>query len=175
MSGMAQIEVSLATFKAIEAARLSFGESHDEIVRRVLASPKSNTRALVNEAVRNRPPLTRRRGHVSVDLFGRIVPVANLKGAYIAILSALIRHKPSLFEHMESEGRTRRRWIARAAEGLYGDSPHLARDHAHQILPGWYLDTNLSRVQIDQRLAVACKVAGYRFGDDMRIIEGAVA
>jgi hypothetical protein len=175
MSGMAQIEVSLATFKAIEAARLSFNESHDEIMRRVLATPKSRTRELINDALRSRPPMTRRRGNISVDLFGRNLPVANLKAAYIAILTALVRHKPSLFEHLESEGRTRRRWISRTAEGLYADSPHLARDHAHTILPGWFLDTNLSRAQIDQRLESACKIAGYRYRQDMQIIEGAVA
>ena len=170
MSATAQIEVSLATFKAIEAARLSFGESHDEIVQRVLAAPRAQ-RAIA----RDTPPSTRRRGNVSVELFGRAQPVANLKAAYIAALTALLRHKPSLFEHLAQEGRTRRRWIARSADGLYADSPHLARDHAHEILPGWFLDTNLSRAQIDQRLAIACKIAGYRYGDDARIVDGAVA
>ena len=170
MSATAQIEVSLDTFKAIEAARLSFGESHDEIVRRVLASPRA-----ARIATRTAAPATRRRGNVSVELFGRAQPAANLKAAYIAALTALVRHKPSLFEHLAQEGRTRRRWIARSAEGLYADSPHLADNHAHQILPGWFLDTNLSRAQIDQRLAIACKNAGYRYGEDARIIEGAVA
>lgn len=175
MSGTAQIEVSLATFKAIEAARLSFSESHDEIVRRALAVRLSRSQSAAREAARIAPPAIRRRGNISVDLFGRAQPVANLKSAYIAILNALLRHKPSLFEHLAGEGRTRRRWIARTPEGLYADSPHLARDHAFPLRGDWYLDTNLSRAQIDQRLETACRIAGYRYTADVRIIDGAVA
>jgi hypothetical protein len=172
MSGMAQIEVSLATFKAIEAARLSFGESHDEIVRRVLATRRSRSQALIRETARTAPPPTRRRGVAIVALFGRDQPVANLKQGYITILAALVRHKPSLFEHLAQEGRTRRRWIARTPAGLYADSPHLARDHAWPLPGDWFLDTNLSRAQIDQRLEVACKIAGYRYGDDLKLSDG---
>ncbi len=172
MSGMAQIEVSLTTFKAIEAARLSFGESHDEIVRRVLATRRSRSQAMIRDAARPTPPPTRRRGTTSAILFGRTEPVANLKQGYIAILTALVRHKPSLFEHLAQEGRTRRRWVARTPEGLYADSPHLARDHAWPLPGDWFLDTNLSRAQIDQRLEVACKVAGYRYGDDLKLVDG---
>ncbi len=175
MSGTAQIEVSLATFKAIEAARLSFTESHDEIVRRALCARQGQSRQLVRAAARLSPRATRRRGNVSVDLFGRIEAVANLKAAYIAVLMALVRHKPSLFELLSGEGRTRRRWIARTAEGLYGDSPHLARDHAHPLPGDWFLDTNLSRAQIDQRLDVACRLSGYVWRKDLGIIDAAVA
>lgn len=172
MSGTAQIEVSLATFKAIEAARLSFAESHDDIVRRVLATPHGRSRSLLRDAVRARAPVTRRRGHVMLSVFGREAPAANLKSAYISALLALVRHKPSLFEQLAQEGRVRRRWIARDADALYADSPHLARDHAHAILPGWHLDTNLSRAQIDQRLEAACRIAGYRYGSDISIRDG---
>ena len=175
MTGLAHIEISLATFKAIEAARLSFSESHDEIVRRVLAVRVSRTQRAGRESARAAPPATRRRGNVLVDLFGQAQPVANLKSAYITVLRGLVRHKPSLFEHLAEAGRTRRRWIARSAEGLYADSPHLARDHAYPIQGDWHLDTNLSRAQIDQRLEAACRIAGYRYGSDVRIIDGAVA
>ena len=175
MTGLAQIEISLATFKAIEAARLSFTETHDEIVRRALALRVSRSQMTVRNSARAAPPATRRRGNISVKLFGNSQPVANLKSAYICILKGLVRHKPSLFEHLADEGRTRRRWIARSAEGLYADSPHLARDHAFPIQGDWHLDTNLSRAQIDQRLEAACRIAGYRYGSDVRIIEGAVA
>ena len=114
-------------------------------------------------------------GNIAVDLFGRSVPVANLKGAYIAILNALLRHKPSLFELLAYEGTPRRRWIARSTDALYAQSPHLARDHALGIGGDWFIDTNLSRKQIDQRLAAAAKIAGYRYGEDVSISEGAVS
>jgi hypothetical protein len=170
MSGLTQIDVTLATFKAIEAARLSFTESHDDIVRRILATKRSRAGQPMREIARNTPPAQRKRGNVSVDLFGRAVPVANLKAAYIAALNGLIRHKPSLFELLSHEGTKRRRWISREAAGLYPESPHLARDHALAITGDWFIDTNLSRAQIDQRLAIACTLSGYRYQQDVAIL-----
>lgn len=172
MSGLAKIQVSLETYKAIEAARLSVVEDHDAIIRRVMLSrtvkPDSERRALARSCA----PATRKRGNISISLFGREQPVANLKSAYVAILIGLLRHKPSLFERLANEGTVRRRWIARDGAALYPESPHLARDHALALAGDWVLDTNLSRVQIDQRLAVACRVAGYRYGDDIVIMGG---
>ena len=120
-------------------------------------------------AARSCAPPTRKRGNVSVDLFGRAEAVANLKRGYVTILTALLRHKPSLFELMAHEGTQRRRWIAREPGALYPESPHLARDHAFAVAGDWHLDTNLSRAQIDLRLDVACRLAGYRYGQDVKI------
>lgn len=175
MTGMTQIDVTLGTYKAIEAARLSLTESHDDIVRRVLAAKRSARTAALRESARATPPAPRRRGDVSVDLFGRILPVANCKYAYLAILNALVRHKPSLLELLADEGTPRRRWVARSADALFSGSPHLARDHATAAHGDWFVDTNVSRKQIDQRLAVAAKLAGYRYGEDVRIAEGSSA
>ena len=96
-----------------------------------------------------------------------LLPTSRL--AYVTALTRLVRHKPSLFELLSLKGGAKRRWIARDAQSLYPGSPHLARDHAH-ALPGWWLDTNLSRAQIEARLAEACRIAGYRFGEDVRIL-----
>jgi hypothetical protein len=172
MSGTAQISISLATYKAIEAQRLSLVENHDAIIRRALASRSERRTQTMRDIARSCAPVQRKRGHVEVDLFGRVQPVANFKAAYVAILGALVRHKPSLYEHIAHEGTSRRRWAATSAEGLYVESPHLARDHALQVSDQWYIDTNLSRVQIDQRLDVAARIAGYRYGEDVRIIGG---
>lgn len=169
-----QIELTLETYKALEAARQSFGESHDEILSRLLSSRRV-TRISALAQARHAPPQPRRRGDISVDLFGRLVAVANGKYAYLAILNALVRHKPSLFEILAQQGTGRRRWAARSAEELYPGSPHLARDHAVAAQGEWFVDTNLSRKQIDQRLAVAARVAGYGYGKDVRIVEGPVA
>lgn len=169
MSNLAQISISLDTYKAIEAARLSLAEDHDAIIRRVLVLRKSKRNTPLRIAARSCAPSTRKRGDIAVEIFGRSHPVANLKAAYVYALSALLRHKPSLFELLSVEGTNRRRWIARDGAKLYPESPHLARDHALVIAGDWQLDTNLSRVQIDQRLQRACAIAGYRFGGDVLI------
>ncbi len=168
MSGMASISVSLDTWKAIEAARLSLSESHDEIVRRLANVSRSRKGVLVRSAARMSAPVTRRRGDIKVTAFGSEDAVANLKIAYVTALTRLVRHKPSLFEQMSLKGSSKRRWIARDADSLYPGSPHLKRDHAFAF-NGWWLDTNLSRAQIDARLEEACRLAGYRYGDDIRI------
>ena len=172
MSGLAQISVSLETYKAIEAARLSVAEDHDAIIRRALVMRHVKRDATLRAAARSCAPPTRKRGNVRVDLFGHVEPVANLKRGYVMILTSLLRHKPSLFELMAHEGTQRRRWIAREASALYPESPHLARDHAFAVAGDWHLDTNLSRAQIDLRLGVACRLAGYRYGQDVKITGG---
>lgn len=169
MTGMAQIAVSLDTWKAIEAARLSLSESHDEIVRRLANASRSRKGATIRAIARGAAPSTRRRGNVRVSAFGSEEPVANLKLAYVTALARLMRHKPSLFELLSLKGGNRRRWIAREAEGLYPGSPHLARDHAY-AMNGWWLDTNLSRAQIEARLDEACRIAGYRYGEDVCVL-----
>lgn len=172
MSGMAQIEVSLDTWKAIEAARLSLAESHDEIVRRALVTRRSLKHEPLRHAARRAAPAVRRRGNVGIEAFGRCEAVANLKAAYVAILTSLVRHKPALFELLTMRGSARRRWIARDPQALFANSPHLARDHAYPLPGDWWLDTNVSRAQIEKRLEEAARIAGYRYGDDVRIVGG---
>jgi hypothetical protein len=172
MSGMAQISVSLATWKAIEAQRLSFGEDHDAIIRRALAARKERKLHLVQTMSKAAIPVTRRRGDMSVTVAGRTEPVANLKAAYITILTMLVKRRPSLFQSLLSEGSQRRRWIAIKAEELFPLSPHLAAQHAHQIAPNWYIDTNLSKAQIEARLSRAAELAGLTFGADIVITGG---
>jgi hypothetical protein len=90
----------------------------------------------------------------------------------LSVLAALVRHKASLFTLLAVEGTTRRRWVATSAEALFVTSPHLATEHAHEIAPNWFVDTNLSRAQILGRLTKAAALAGVRYGEDVTIIEG---
>ncbi len=172
MSGMAQISVSLTTWKAIESQRLSFDEDHDSIIRRALAVRTAQKRQIAQQLARPTMATIRRRGDLSVNIAGYVAQVANLKDAYITILSRLVKGRPSLFQMLLKEGNDRRRWIAMTPEALFPLSPHLARQFAHKLSRDWYVDTNLSRQQIEVRLAKACEIAGHRFGDDVKIIGG---
>lgn len=170
MSGMTEVNVSLATYKAIEAQRLSFAESHDAIIRRALAERVARRRR--TPALLGPRGVARRRGRVAITLFGRETPCLNLRDAYLAGLRGLVRHAPALFERMAEQGSPRRRWAARAPEALYLTAPHLAGQFAEQIAPDWFVDTNVSRAQIVARLDKACRLAGYRFGEDLVLAEG---
>jgi hypothetical protein len=172
MTGLTSVSLSLATYKAIEAQRLSFTESHDAIIRRALAERAGRRTRLAGRAAAPGRGAPRKRGRVQVVLFGREQDVFNLRDAYLVILTALIRHKASLLQLLATEGSARRRWVARSPEALFVTAPHLAAEHAHQIAPDWYIDTNVSRAQIVSRLTVAARLAGYSFGEDVRIAEG---
>ncbi len=171
MSGLQPVSISLATYKAIEAQRLSFSESHDAIIRRALSERTSKRRPASKGPGHPIRGAARRRGNCRVIVLGKAHAVMNLKDAYLTILTALVRHKASLFQLLAFEGTERRRWIAPSAEALFMTSPHLAADHAHEIAPNWFVDTNVSRAQIMARLTVACRLAGYRFGEDVSILE----
>ncbi len=171
MNGQQAVAISLATYKAIEAQRLSFSETHDAIIRRALAERMPPRPRVPDRAHDRTPRAARRRGNCRVMIDGRMQPVMNLKEAYLVILTALVRHKASLFQLLAVEGTTRRGWIAPSPEALFGTSPHLAARHAHQIAPNWFVDTNVSRGQIIARLTVACRIAGKRYGNDVSIVE----
>jgi hypothetical protein len=172
MSNLQAVTISLATYKAIEAQRLTFTESHDAIIRRALSERTSKRRQAPGRSMDAIRGAGRRRGNIKVVLFGRSQPVLNLKDAYLVILTAMVRHKASLFQLLAAEGTERRRWIAPSAEALFVTSPHLASDHAHEIAPNWFVDTNVSRAQIISRLTSAALLAGIRYGADVTIIEG---
>ena len=171
MSGLTTVSLSLATYKAIEAQRLSFGETHDAIIRRALAERSSRRANAAGRAALLARGAPRKRGRVRVELFGREQDVFNLRDAYLVIITALTRHKASLLHLLANEGSARRRWVAQSPEALFVTAPHLAIEHAHKLSPEWYIDTNVSRAQIIARLTVAARLAGYRFGEDVRIIE----
>jgi len=172
MTGLTNISLSLATYKAIEAQRLSFGESHDAIIRRALAERSGRHARAAGHAAALGRGAPRRRGRVRVALFGHDQDVLNLRDAYLVILTTLIRHKAPLLTLLATHGSARRRWVARSAEALFVTAPHLAAEHAHQIAPDWFVDTNVSRAQIISRLTVAAGLAGCRFGKDVVLLEG---
>ncbi len=170
MSGMAQISVSLATWKALEAQRLSFDEDHDSIIRRALTVRSAQKKQISQALARPASPAQRKRGDLSVSVEGYVDAVANFKDAYITILTKLVKKRPSLFQSLLKEGNDRRRWIAMTPEALFPLSPHLARQFAHKFTRDWYVDTNLSKQQIETRLFRACELAGYVYGQDVHII-----
>ena len=172
MAGLTNVSLSLATYKAIEAQRLSFGETHDAIIRRALAERSGRRAQAAGRAALLARGAPRRRGQVRIVVFGREQHVFNLRDAYLVIITALVRHKACLLQLLANEGSERRRWVAQSPQSLFVTAPHLAGEHAHQLSPEWFVDTNMSRAQIVARLTVAARLAGYVFGEDVRIIEG---
>ena len=74
MSGTAEIAISLSTYKAIEAARLSLVESHDEIIRRIFATGTSRRAQPIRDLKRVTPPASRRRGNIKLTYLAAKFP-----------------------------------------------------------------------------------------------------
>jgi hypothetical protein len=168
------IGIDLDIQRAIERARISFGESENDILRRLLLSARGSSgtgpprHAAAPGPVRGAP---RRRGLWTVEIGGRKIPAANLKHAYRTLLRELEAAHPHFLEAFARERSRSRRFVARTPDELFGRSPHLARRHAELLVGGWYFDTNLSADQAARRARIAARLCGLHYGSDVRILD----
>jgi hypothetical protein len=170
MPRLKQIGIDVDVNGAIEQARLSFAESENEILRRLLLKPRlAKTAGNVPAPAPQGPPRTR--GLWTVELSGQRESAANLRDAYGLLLRRLAERFPDFLEKFSHEKARSRRFVARNGLHLYGNAPHLAGKHAKPLVEGWFFDTNLSTVQVAQRIRVAARLCGLRYGKDLRILD----
>ena len=167
------IGIDLDVQRAIERARISFGECENDLLRRLLLAARGSRtgpprRAAAPGPVRGEP---RRRGLWTVEVGGRRIAAANLKHAYRILLRELEAAHPHFLEAFARERSRGRRFVARAPAELFGRSPHLARRHAEPLVGAWYFDTNLSAEQIARRARIAARLCGLHYGSDVRILD----
>lgn len=173
-SAFRQIAIDLDLHRVIERQRRSFGESDNDILRRLLLPAPGfapGRRALAPRSVsRGAARLPRSRGLWSVEIGGRRIPAANLKQAYCVMLRELAAAHPQfLAAFADEKGRTRRP-VARTPAALYGRSGHLAR-HAEPLVEGWYFDSNLSAARAGRLARIAARLCGLYYGPDVRILD----
>jgi hypothetical protein len=176
MSDYHYIAIDVDVHRIIEASRKSFGESKNDILRRLLLPDRPKTRrSLIRTRSRRRSPMrgtvNRARGLWSVEVNGERVAATNMKDAYRLLLLQLEDFAPGFLERFSVEGNGRRRFVARSAAALYASSPHLARDHARHLTDDWFFDTNLSTEQVARRARVAARVAGLAYGRNVRLLD----
>jgi hypothetical protein len=165
MGKMKQIAIDVDVNRAIESNRLSFGESENDILRRMVLETTVT-------APRPRKPSTRQvrqRGDWEVHLNGSTYDAANLKDAYCQLLGLLGKSDSAFFDRFATRQARARRFVARKPEALYLNSPHLAKDHASPLQGGWYVDTNLSTEQVAFRAREAADTAGLTYGTQVKI------
>lgn len=170
---MKQIAVDVDVNRAIEAERRTFAESPNDILRRILlgqaAAVKPNTAPAPMVAVSelDMPRFgARMMGHWQAKLADAVVSASSLKEAYCRFIVLANQHDREFLERFALlKGKTRR-YIARRPEDLYLKSPHLAKDYAVALVPGWYIDSNLSESQISQRVGEAARELGLVYGKD---------
>lgn len=189
---MKQIAVDLDVNRVIEAARQSFAETPNDILRRILLGRSEMVPALLTPASlpvpSPTPPATgaplvavteldmpqfgkRTMGHWQAKVADSVVAASSLREAYCRFLVLAHQHDPAFLDRFSGLGSKARRYVARSPVDLYLKSPHLAKDHAVELLPGLYADTNLSESQIAKRARVAARELGLFYGTEAWIRE----
>lgn len=174
MGGLKQIGIDVDVHRLIEHNRLSFDESENDILRRLLLTSPAMEEDRGIGAGRRRSPsriASRSRGNWAVIFRNERIPATNLKNAYYILLRRLAEHDPDFLPRFGEEQSHSRRFVAQVPEHLYDSSPHLARTFACTLVDGWYYDSNLSAEQVARRARIAARLCGLHYGVDVKIID----
>lgn len=164
-SGRKQIEIDIDVNRVIEAGRLHFGETENDILRRLLLGTKDKPKAIkLQPAERRNERVT---GDFSFALFGKTHPANSLKDGYKKILRELVKRDSGFAPRLAEVKTPARRLIARTPEALYMSSPHLAKDFAERLDDAWWVDLNLSTQQVRRRVEITCNIANIEMGRDL--------
>lgn len=107
---------------------------------------------------------------VQVRLDGEIHAVKNAITGLMQILRHLSARDPTFLDRLavRTLGRARHH-LARSREDVYPHRPDLV-DSATELLPGWFIDTNISNREKLKIVRHACDVAGLQQGRDVDLI-----
>ena len=159
------IDIDIEVYREIETRRRSFDQKPNDILRETYGLPVSVQPAQTPV----QPRATRRTGAFVFVLQGERFAAGSLKEAYIDCLRELSVRDPEFLDRLSHRRTRTRRLVARHGADLYLRSPQLAGKFAIPLVDGWWVDTNLSRIQCEQRLEIACDVAGLVFGEDLTL------
>lgn len=82
-------------------------------------------------------------------------------------LRELEKFHPGMLDNLSNIKPRSRRIVARNPSDLF-DKTHLAKDHAEQLLPGWWYGTNNSARETQTWLKRACSLSGLNWGREFR-------
>jgi negative regulator of replication initiation len=167
---MTEIQVDMDVYKAIEAHRVSFKQSKNDILREILGLKGAGlVTAPPQKFTPNEEATTRKRatGDYSFELEGSTHTQPKLIDAYLLLVRLLARRDAAFLPALAKLTTRNRRIVSKESTSLYLKSPHLAKEHAHKLVDDWYIDGNLSQEQVETRIKLACDVAGLKFGTDV--------
>lgn len=178
---MRKIDVDFDVHQLIELERRNFGESPNDVLRRLLglrdaSDPRPRTPDgdhLAKSPAPRRAPVARRPRAGELLLSGKTFQHGSGKEAMTIVLRELAIADAGFLDrcakHPDNEGR-KRRHIARTLAELYPDRPDL--QDQHETLPGgWYVGTNISNAQKKEVIQIAASCAKLKLGTDIVIPE----
>lgn len=151
------IEIDIDVYKAIEARRISFAETQNEILRREfdIASDRNSSPSVGLPRATLREKNRRRSGTYTVTWTGDEVSGVSLKDVLKKTILTLDKESPGLVETLSRHRTSRgRRIVARKPEELYPGNPQLVEQGAERLDGRWWLDTNISTGQCQRYLDV---------------------
>ena len=147
---------------------LNPGETIDEGIARQFAPSPGNEPKTV------RPP-SHSRGtarYVGVVL-GEEFEADKLPEALETVLLRLNALDSEFLPRLSWERARSRRYVARKPEALY-PSPHLSSKY-REILPGWFIPTNIGQRDLERALVAACRISGLTYGVDVNFRKSTTA
>jgi hypothetical protein len=152
---MKSIEIDLDVNRVIENARLSFEESQNEILRRLLRLDV----AIRTDATQPRIRAPRSSGAYSTTIGKQPIEANSLKELLRAVILVCAKRNPEFLEAVARVSTRRgRHIIARSPEEIYPQSPQLV-EYAERLDSRWWFDTNVGRDQVAAYLKVIAKIA----------------
>jgi hypothetical protein len=114
------------------------------------------------------PPVETSGRHVSYTIFGEARSAPNANMAFVDVLRELAKRKPDQVPALAEAARGRsRNHVARTVEEIYPARPDLAR--AIELAPGWLVGLNIANREKMRIVREACRVMGFRFGEDVSL------
>jgi len=144
----------------------------------VTASPKAAVRVPPKPQAGTRTPTAMGQpppAQIGFTFDGKQYGARNALDVFVRVFAEFANRDQMFLERfatLPKHGRTRR-YLARSRDDLYPGRPDLVRDFSHELKPGWWLGTNLSRNAIRRILNMACEVAGLRYDIDLKVNLGA--
>ena len=137
---MKGVEVDIDVNRVIEAGRLEFDETHNQILRRLLS--------IDTGPVVPRVGVARSSGAYSTVIGKTPVEANGLKELLRRVILLCAKIHPGFVDELSRMPTPRGRFIvARTPEGLYPHSRHLA-GHAERLDADWWYDNNVGRDQV---------------------------
>ena len=161
------IPIDIDVYRAIEAHRKTFSQSQNDILREVFRLPEITFDT--TEPLPPDPPKGRRTGTYVFTIRDERVEQNSLKAAYVSCILKLTELDSGFLEKLSAKTTKSRRIVAKDPRNLYLNNPSLHKKYALRLIDQWWIDTNLSRPQCEQRLEVACGIVGLQFGVDLKL------
>ncbi|MDB5540703.1 MAG: hypothetical protein JWQ89_2430 [Devosia sp.] len=141
---MKTVEIDIDVNRAIESARISFEESHNAILRRLLGIAGTRRARASTPAQR----LPRSSGAYTTVIGNTPVEANSLKELLRRVILLCEKNRPGLIDQLSLTPTQRgRRIVARSAAALYSNAPHLIQ-YAEKLDGDWWYDTNVGRRQV---------------------------